>query len=136
MSSDLFGAPSGKIDGSMPEGLRNSYDYIPDRSIADMAQTDRIEPRRVATGVTRGTQKVINTDGSYMTLGVIEGTEGQLGIAFYSSDGTLISKTTAETHYIYDKDTGKNVMQIGKLPDDTYGWATAASGYNVSDGIT
>lgn len=50
-----------------------------------------------------------------------------------SSAYTLFTMNGA-TWYWYDKTTGKNVMQVGLLPDGTYGWAVAASGYNVSQG--
>lgn len=134
MNNDLFGAPSGKIDGSMPEGLRNSYDYIPDRSIAEMAQSDRIEPRQVATGVTRGTWRISDTDGSYITIGIIPDTNGEFGIAFFDESGNLIQKIVRGTTSVYNPaDDYKNVTQSGLLPDGSGGFVVANEGSEVED---
>lgn len=138
---------AGPIDSQFSE---SSVD-IPDVSIDAIAS--RVAPRQVTSGVTRGTQTIMNTDGSYVTLGLIPDGGTDFGIAFFSSVGNLISKNTGtvesmydtngnlisqntgETQSIYDPTTGKNVMQIGKLPDGTYGFAVAAIGFNVADGI-
>jgi hypothetical protein len=129
----------------------DDFATIPDVPI--QAESNRVNPNQVASGVTRGTQTYMNTDGSYMTMGLIPNTTN-FGIAFFTAAGKLISKSTStvdykydtlgnlifkndgQTQYIYDKTTGKNVVQIGKLPDGSYGWAVAKSGYNVSDAIS
>ena len=41
---------------------------------------------------------------------------------------------SGQTWYWYDPNTGYNVMQVGLLPDGTYGFAVANAGYNVADG--
>lgn len=51
-----------------------------------------------------------------------------------AADSQLLYKYDLSTMFFYDASTGKNVMQIGLLPDGTYGWAVAAKGYNVADG--
>lgn len=53
-----------------------------------------------------------------------------------AADSELLFKMDLETWYFYDAGTQKNIMQIGKLPDDTYGWAIAKEGYDVSEGIS
>lgn len=136
------------------DGTDNSDDFatIPDTSVDAIAT--RTLPRQVTTGITRGTQTIMNTDGSYVTLGLIPDGGTDFGIAFfdvngniiskntgsveymYDSNNNLISKNTGETQFIYDANTGKNIMQIGKLPDDTYGFAVAATGFDVADGIS
>jgi hypothetical protein len=52
-----------------------------------------------------------------------------------ATDDQLLFKMDIETWYWYDSSTKANVFQVGKLPDSTFGWATANTGYNVSDGI-
>lgn len=128
-----FGAPVGKMDVPGKVELKNEFSTIPSRNVEDMLQSDRIQPRQMGTGVLRGTQRVISTDGSYITIGEIPDSDGEFGIAFFSADGDIISKQIAETHYIYDRNTGKNIIQVGKLPDNTYGWAVAKEGYDVED---
>lgn len=120
----------------MPQDIKPSDNFatIPDVPISP--DSNRTNPNQIPSGVTRGTQKYINTDGSYMTLGVIPDGGTDFGIAFFDSSDTLIAKITGVTQYIYDKTTNKNVVQVGKLPDGSYGWAVAKSGYNVSDGIS
>ena len=61
--------------------------------------------------------------------------DGSLGIQVQDTTGYILFEMTGQTWFWYDKTTGKNVMQVGLLPDGTYGWAVAASGYNVSDGF-
>lgn len=132
--------------------VTDDFATIPGVSVA--TATNRVLPRQVTTGVTRGTQTIQNTDGSYVTLGLIPDGGTDFGIAFFNSSGVIISKNTGavetiydssgnmisqntgETQFIYDGNTGKNVMQIGKLPDDTYGFAVAATGDNVADGYS
>lgn len=130
-----FGAPVGRIGDPLPEGLTNAFATIADRSVADMARSDRVIPRQVGTGVMRGTQRIQNTDGSYITIGVIPDTDNEFGIAYFAADGDLIFKQLGLTSYLYDPTTGKNVMQIGQLPDDSYGWAVATTDHDVADGF-
>lgn len=94
-----------------------------------------IQPYKVGSGVMRGTQIIANTDGSRVILGVLPDST-DFGIAFLDPNGNLINKIIGPTQYVYDLLTGKNIIQIGKLPDGTYGMAVAKSGYNVSDGIS
>ncbi len=60
---------------------------------------------------------------------------GNLGMQAQDTSGYVLFEMDGQTWYWYDKTTGKNVMQVGLLPDGTYGWAVAASGYNVADGF-
>lgn len=110
----------------------NSYD-IPD--IAVDAQSDRVTPKQVATGVSRGTQTVMNTDGSYVTIGLIPDGGTDFGIAHFDSNGKVISKDTGITEYKYDA-TGRNYYQNGLLPDGSYGEVITKSPYNIADAFT
>lgn len=50
-----------------------------------------------------------------------------------ATDSQLLFKMDIETWYWYDANSTKNIMQLGKLPDSTYGHTTAKQGYNVAD---
>jgi hypothetical protein len=56
------------------------------------------------------------------------------GMQITDSSGFVLFELNGETWFWYDKTTNTNVMQIGLLPDGTYGLAIAKPGYNVSDG--
>lgn len=94
-----------------------------------------LDTRKVQTGTLRGTQIIAGTDGAKIVLGLIPNTT-DFGIAFYDASGNLVKKFVGATGYVYNPTTGKNVWQDGKLPDSTYGFANAADGYNVSDGVS
>lgn len=125
---------SGALGESADAQPSDEFATIPDVPV--QSATSRVNPNQIPSGVTRGTQTFMNTDGSYMTTGLIPDGGTDFGIAFFDNSGTLISKITASTQYVYDKTTGKNIMQIGKLPDGTYGWAVAKVGSNVKDGFS
>ena len=76
------------------------------------------------------------TDGSTVGIGIIPGTTtNEFGFFALDSNKNLVMKIVNGIYYTYDITNNKNVMQIGKLPDSTYGMAVAKTGYNVSDGI-
>jgi len=50
-----------------------------------------------------------------------------------ATDDQLLFKMDIETWYWFDANTQKNIMQLGKLPDGTFGEAVAKSGHNVSE---
>jgi hypothetical protein len=56
---------------------------------------------------------------------------------FFSLDasGNLVMKIVNGTLYVYDPSSGKNTVQVGKLPDSTYGAAGANTGFNVAQGF-
>lgn len=146
-----FGASTGGIDKGQYSDLSNDFATISNNNIDGPLTSDRVQPRQVASGVTRGTWRMNNADGSYITIGVIPGTNDEFGIAFfdrdnnlisknqgttqylYDTEGNLIYKNTGETDYKYDVTTGKNWYQSGKLPDGTYGLVMAEPGYDVSE---
>lgn len=90
------------------------------------------------------------SNSSVLALGVLSNTAIQTGVATSSlstatngfgmsiadSTGYILFELNGETWLWYDKTTGKNVMQVGLLPDGSYGWAVAAKGFNVSDGFS
>ena len=143
-----FGAPLGKMVDLSGVELKNDFTSIQSQNVEDMLQSSRIQPRQVGTGVMRGTQRVISTDGSYITIGEIPDSNGEFGIAHFNADGTLIKKSTAEADYrygtdgdllskttgeyiyFYNRDTGNNTVQIGELSNGTSGAAAFAKDGN------
>lgn len=108
---------------------------------------------KLQTGNTRGTQSVgyggakidgannrivvsNPTDNSSVGIGSIPGTNGEFGFFVLDTNGDVVQKIVGPTRYIYDLTTKKNILQDGKLPDATYGWAVAAPNYDVADGVT
>ena len=114
--------------------LSNNFATIEDVSVD--AISNRVIPRQTQSGVERGTKTFMNTDGSYMTLGLIPDGGTDFGIAFFDASGNLVMKVTSSTQYWYDVTTGKNNIQLGKLPDGSYNFAAAADGLNVADGFS
>lgn len=88
-----------------------------------------------ATSDGRLAMEVTNTDGTKTGIGTIP---GSTDLGFYTLDtaGNVVQKIVGATRYVYDISTTKNIIQDGKLPDNTYGQANAKAGFNVSDGIT
>jgi hypothetical protein len=122
----------GLLGEPIDTGLEDGYTTIQDVPVD--ATSNRVNPNQIASGVERGTQRIYNTDGSYMTFGQIPNST-DFGIAFFDSSGFLVRKMLMTTDYVYDKTTNKNIMQMVKLPDGTYGFAVATPGNNVADGI-
>lgn len=79
------------------------------------------------------TTQTFFADNGSISFGTID--NDQLGMQITDSSGFVLFNLTGQTWNWYDKTTGKNVMQVGLLPDGTYGWAIAKPGKNVADGF-
>lgn len=79
------------------------------------------------------TTQTFYTDTGTLSFGTIS--NNQLGMQLTDTSGFVLFTMDGSTWKWYDKATGKNIMQVGLLPDGTYGMAVAKPGYNVSDGI-
>jgi len=115
-----FGVSPGKVDDLASSGLTNEFATISNNNLGDALSSDRVQPRQLGSGVLRGTQRIVNTDGSYITLGVIPDTNGEFGIAFFDANANLISKDQGAAKYQYD-DSGDQVSVSGELSDGDYG---------------
>lgn len=73
---------------------------------------------------------VTGSDGTTLLLGVLS--DGSLGMSITDPSGFELFKLNGSTWFWYDKNYNVNVMQIGELPDSTYGEAVAKQGLNVS----
>lgn len=84
-----------------------------------------------------GSISTTNSDGATVGMGLIPDNSGDFGFFAQDSNGKLLYKLVGSTMYVYDLNQNPvtNVMQVMKLPDGTFGWATAAVGKNVSDGF-
>jgi hypothetical protein len=97
-------------------------------------------PDGILTGSMRGTQQANQfiatnpADKTRIGMGLIPGsTTSEYGFFVIDAANNVIMKIVNTTRYVYDIANNKNVMQDGKLPDNTYGYAVAKTGKNVSD---
>lgn len=81
-----------------------------------------------------GSVNVRDANGNTISLGLMD--DGTLGLQVKDSSGYVLFTLNGTTWKWNDKVNAKNVMQVGKLPDATYGTAVAKAGFNVSDGIS
>lgn len=124
-------------------------------SFSTESNLSRVLPRQNSTGSMRGVTTVgygnTKIDGTNNTitignqstgfsisLGVIQNSTSGEGVGFSITDSTNFNlfKMDGQTWFWYDPSTKKNVMQVGLLPDGSYGWAVSAPGFNVSDGFS
>ena len=93
---------SNSLDSSVSYKLSNDFSTVKVNDIENVIAADRVQPRQVSTGVTRGTWRVVSNDGSYITVGLIPETNDEFGIAYWNSNGDLISKNDGTTETRYD----------------------------------
>ena len=71
-------------------------------------------------------------DGSVVGMGEIPDGSG-FGFFVQDSTGNILCKIIGGTIFAYDASTGKNIMQLLRKPDGTYGMVIAKPGINVAD---
>lgn len=125
-------------DSSIVDPAGSSY-KLPEPTetpVGDVPQMplERVLPRQTSTGISRGTQAIISEDGVQISIGTIQDNQG-FGLSMTDSTGFILFKLSGQTWYWYDKTTGKNIMQVGLLPDGSYGFAVAEADKNVSEGF-
>lgn len=113
---DAFGGSSNLSDSTSYK-LSNDFNTIPNNDIDNVINSNRVEPRQVATGVTRGTWRINNTDGSYITIGLIPNTDNEFGIAYFQSDNTRIFTIDA-SGFLFSYNS-ENRIKIGLKPDSS-----------------
>lgn len=135
-----------------PSSSRGQYASISNTEASSLPSSDisRVLPRQLSTGTMRGTQNVgyggVKIDGSNnrITIGAPDGssigmgaipgsTTNEFGFFALNTDGKVVMKIVNGTWYVNDLTTDKNIMQSGKLPNASYGWAVAKAGKNVAD---
>ena len=109
------------------------------------ANQDRVLPRQMSSGKSRGENTITgsmvivdeNDSTQRIVIGNVNGEFGVFGVSLETNDPnaqTVIWKIVGQTYYFYDLVNGSvNIMQVGKLPDATFGWAVAKTGINVSE---
>ena len=135
-----FAASPGQVSDLSSSGLSNSFSDLPSNNVDSAFNSDRVQPRQVATGVTRGTQKVgyggveidgahdritFNTDETRITLGDTSDTDDVTGIALtdtttnkkLASLGRDTSTTNAVTGLTAYDGTGTRRLHAGTFPD-------------------
>jgi len=100
--------------------------YNGDKSTSALSGQLRIE---------EANSRMVLHDGSVYRMETGAFDDGTYGFKFSDPSGFLLFKTDGVTWFWYDKTTQKNVMQVGKLPDGSYGIAVAKPGSDVSDGV-
>lgn len=129
---------------------KSSYNNIRDVSLESIQE--RMIPRQMVTGSTRGTQTVgyggtkidgtnnriiikNSADGTSIGLGVIPGsTTDEFGFFSLDADDNLVLSIIQGKLSLYDHDDDDNErMRVGKQPDNTYNVVTAKDGYGIED---
>lgn len=131
-----------KREVNMPHVETGELDYL---------DTDRVLPRQLSTGSTRGTQTVgygqtkidgtnntitiAGPDGSVIGMGMIPGsTTDEYGFFSQDVEGNVVMKIVNGTKYVYNPlDSYHNVTQDGLLPDGSGGFVAAKPGFDVAD---
>jgi len=81
-----------------------------------------------------GTQSFFGTNGTInfgLFNSAITGAQG-IGQQIVDNNGNVLFEMNGQTWYWFDTE-GNNIMQVGLLPDGTYGWAVATPGNSVGD---
>src|SRR5271165_4952009 len=82
-------------------------------------------------------QETFSAQEGNITFGIFKSAiSGQTtaGLQITDSSGNVLFELDAQTWFWFDPNNGfVNVMQVGLLPDGSYGWAVATPGHNVSE---
>lgn len=97
--------------------LTNAFDTIAVNDIDSIIASNSISPHQVLSGISRGTQRINDASGSYITVGVIPDSNGKFGISFFKADGT-------------------EWLRAGVQPDGTDNLVIMKDGYAVKDAFS
>lgn len=75
---------------------------------------------------------ITDDDGSVVGMGRMPDDSG-FGFFVLDSSGNILCKIIGGTIYAYDPTTNKNIMQLLRLPDGTYGIVAMKPGINVTE---
>jgi hypothetical protein len=121
MSSDPLGKSPGSISDLSPDALVNAYPTIGDTPVD--AQTDRVIPRQVSSGTTRGIQQ-LGSDNVYADGGnqqiivedstvprVLMGKQSFFGEGFYVTKANVNVKTNSDVNqFIFN--SNQNIFKV------------------------
>lgn len=121
--ADPLGKDPGQVSDADSSGLINGYTDIPDQSVEAIA--DRVQPRQIPTGVTRGIQQLgsdkVYSDGGNQQIivedsnepRVLIGNQATFGEGFYvTKDGFNVKTNTNPANFIFN--SNQNVFKIIK----------------------
>lgn len=77
-----------------------------------------------------GIQTFYGANGTSLNFG--PNPDGTLGLNIQNSSNQVLFELSGETWIWYDNE-GNSIMEVGLLPDGSYGWAVATPGNSVAD---
>ena len=130
----LFDTDKGSVDRSSPSP--NVVDVVDEGAVKahqTLSTSYAAAPGSKARRIQMANDSItfINTDGSTVGIGTMP--TGEFGFFGTDTAGNVVFKIIGSTFYVNDIVNNTNVMQIGKMPDGSYGTAIAKVGKNVSD---
>lgn len=122
------------------QGYSNTMHDVAAVDPYQIAQQQRVMPRELKAGSQRGemtiqgklTVRNPDTDESII-IGTVGNDFGVFGAADSTDNPDIAFSIVGQTFYFYDLSDGRNIMQIGKLPDGTFNFASAKATYEVED---
>lgn len=122
------------------QGYSNTLHDVAAVDPYQIAQQQRVMPRELKAGSQRGemtiqgklTVRNPDTDESII-IGTVNNSFGIFGAADSSDNPDIAFSIVGQTFYFYDLGDGRNIMQVGKLPDGTFNFASAKATYEVED---
>lgn len=122
------------------QGYSNTMHDVAAVDPYQIAQQQRVMPRELKAGSQRGemtiqgklTVRNPNTD-EQIIIGTVGNDFGIFGAADSTDNPDVAFGIVGQTFYFYDLSDGRNIMQIGKLPDGTFNFASAKATYEVED---
>jgi len=141
MQNNTLTSDNALRDNKLPsQGYSNTMHDVAAVDPYQIAQQQRVMPRDLKAGSQRGemtiqgklTVRNPNTD-EQIVIGTIGNDFGIFGAANSTDNPSIAWKIVGQTYYFYDLISGKNIMQVGKLPDGTFNFASAKAAYNVAE---
>lgn len=122
------------------QGFSNTMHDVAAVDPYQIAQQQRVMPRELKAGSQRGemviqgklTVRNPDTD-EQIIIGSVNNDFGVFGTSGSSDNPDVAFGIVGQTFYFYDLTDGRNIMQIGKLPDGTFNFASAKATYEVED---
>lgn len=141
MQNNTLTSDNALRDNKLPsQGYSNTMHDVAAVDPYQIAQQQRVMPRELKAGSQRGemtiqgklTVRNPNTD-EQIIIGTVGNDFGIFGAADSTDNPDVAFGIVGQTFYFYDLSDGRNIMQIGKLPDGTFNFASAKATYEVED---
>jgi len=141
MQNNTITSDNALKDNKLPsQGYSNTMHDVAAVDPYQIAQQQRVMPRELKAGSQRGemtiqgklTVRNPNTD-EQIIIGTVGNDFGIFGAADSTDNPDVAFGIVGQTFYFYDLSDGRNIMQIGKLPDGTFNFASAKATYEVED---